>query len=243
MCHSTGTDVCPNVTSQRAVPRIGIGALLYGFNFVFDGVIFDSRPHLLASFVAQTDTFAPVSAVGEARWLFTIISARKSGLLDLNFGFHPFLPFLGSENVDAVCLLIIILRRSILPCLNALHFAIASTATFGVMMAFELASFFFNTYTPCRKRFSLVLVHVSEVELLESRVLYRQVVFSHCVLEYFPCDSSANQFVGLCNCPVKVQSLRRKYTEKFGNSILLEGRDQQQYRTGPSLASDQEHLQ
>ena len=32
-CHSTGMDVVPNVTAQRAVPRTGMGELLYGFNF------------------------------------------------------------------------------------------------------------------------------------------------------------------------------------------------------------------
>ena len=39
MCHSTGTEVVLNVTAHRAVPRTGIGELLYGFKFFVEGIM------------------------------------------------------------------------------------------------------------------------------------------------------------------------------------------------------------
>ena len=87
MCHSTGTDLAPNVTEQRAVPVTGIGSLLYGLSFTCEGIIRPSRFHRFARCVPQTDTLAPVSAMGELRQLFTMTDARKSfEQLDFSLG-------------------------------------------------------------------------------------------------------------------------------------------------------------
>ena len=69
MCHSTGSDVDPNVTEQRAVPRTGMGALLYGLSLTFEATIRSSRFQRLACTDPQTETRAPVSAMGVARLL------------------------------------------------------------------------------------------------------------------------------------------------------------------------------
>jgi hypothetical protein len=78
MCHSTGTEVEPNVTAQRAVPRTGIGELLYGFSFAVEGIIRPRRFQRLAWMVPHTETFAPVSAIGLPTELLTMTVARKS---------------------------------------------------------------------------------------------------------------------------------------------------------------------
>ena len=43
MCHSTGIDVSPKVTAQRAIPYTGIGSLLYGLILMDDGTILSSK--------------------------------------------------------------------------------------------------------------------------------------------------------------------------------------------------------
>ena len=78
MCHSTGTDVDPNVTAHQATPSSGIGELLYGFNFTWLRIIRVSIFQRFAWTLPHTETFAPVSAMGFAKELLTITGARKS---------------------------------------------------------------------------------------------------------------------------------------------------------------------
>ena len=69
ICQTTGMLVLPNDTAQRAVPCTGMGSLLYGFSLTSDGIIRSRIPHLLASTVPVTHTFAPVSE----RTLFSLL--------------------------------------------------------------------------------------------------------------------------------------------------------------------------
>ena len=72
ICHLTGMEFEPKVTSQIVWPSILIVLLLKGFNLVFEGNIFSVSFHFFACCRLQTLTLAPVSAVTVVRVLFTM---------------------------------------------------------------------------------------------------------------------------------------------------------------------------
>ena len=88
MCHTTGTADFPRDTACLASLWTGVGVLLQGLIFTFDGAIRERRFHLLACEVLYALILAPESAITDVKFLFTITFTLKSLILVRKFWFE-----------------------------------------------------------------------------------------------------------------------------------------------------------
>ena len=84
ICHLTGTEFQPKVTTHVVCPSTLIGLLSKGFNLMFEGSIFSVRFHFCTC--CRLQILTKVYAMTFVRVLFTMTSTLKSLLL-FAFGF------------------------------------------------------------------------------------------------------------------------------------------------------------